>query len=114
MSPVICVTSRVIRLYCVALGRPYRLAVRTPPFHGGSRGSIPLRVANFDFPLGSRLQFPALPKKQERREPMRFTPSPFVRLSASYFLYPQDLRAKGDFIFAKERSLASSTDSWFG
>ncbi len=31
--------------------RPYRLAVRTPPFHGGSRGSIPLRVAIFLLPL---------------------------------------------------------------
>ena len=28
------------------LWRPYRLAVRTLPFHGGSRGSSPLRVAN--------------------------------------------------------------------
>src|ERR1700733_7706318 len=26
--------------------RPYGLAVRTPPFHGGSPGSIPGRVAN--------------------------------------------------------------------
>jgi hypothetical protein len=25
--------------------RPYRLAVRTPPFHGGGTGSIPVRVA---------------------------------------------------------------------
>ena len=31
----------------MALGRPYRLAVRTPPFHGGGTGSIPVRVANF-------------------------------------------------------------------
>src|ERR1039458_3809563 len=30
-----------------ALLRPYGLAVRTPPFHGGSPGSIPGRVANF-------------------------------------------------------------------
>ena len=29
--------------------RPYRLAVRTPPFHGGGTGSIPVRVANRDF-----------------------------------------------------------------
>jgi hypothetical protein len=29
-----------------ALLRPYGLAVRTPPFHGGSPGSIPGRVAN--------------------------------------------------------------------
>ena len=28
-----------------ALLRPYGLAVRTPPFHGGSPGSIPGRVA---------------------------------------------------------------------
>ena len=27
------------------LSRPYGLAVRTPPFHGGSPGSIPGRVA---------------------------------------------------------------------
>ena len=27
--------------------RPYGLAVRTPPFHGGSPGSIPGRVAIF-------------------------------------------------------------------
>jgi hypothetical protein len=32
-------------LYFVALERPYRLAVRTPPFHGGGTGSIPVRVA---------------------------------------------------------------------
>ena len=25
--------------------RPVRLAVRTPPFHGGNTGSIPVRVA---------------------------------------------------------------------
>ena len=32
--------------------RPYGLAVRTPPFHGGSPGSIPGRVAIFPpFPL---------------------------------------------------------------
>src|SRR6266567_5444045 len=44
-------------------GRPYRLAVRTPPFHGGSTGSIPVRVASFfagppsarAFPQHSRL-----------------------------------------------------------
>ena len=29
----------------LAPGRPYRLAVRTPPFHGGGTGSIPVRVA---------------------------------------------------------------------
>ena len=29
----------------MALERPYRLAVRTPPFHGGGTGSIPVRVA---------------------------------------------------------------------
>ena len=27
------------------VNRPYRLAVRTPPFHGGGTGSIPVRVA---------------------------------------------------------------------
>ncbi len=27
--------------------RPVRLMVRTPDFHSGNRGSIPLRVANF-------------------------------------------------------------------
>src|ERR1019366_2424093 len=32
-----------------ALLRPYGLAVRTPPFHGGSPGSIPGRVAIFSF-----------------------------------------------------------------
>ena len=37
------------RIYSLALARPYRLAVRTPPFHGGSTGSIPVRVANLDF-----------------------------------------------------------------
>jgi hypothetical protein len=31
-------------IFC-ALQRPYGLAVRTPPFHGGSPGSIPGRVA---------------------------------------------------------------------
>lgn len=39
-------TSQRTRLYCTVLSRPCRLAVRTLPFHGGSRGSIPLRVAN--------------------------------------------------------------------
>ena len=39
------VTMRRRCLYCTVHGRPYRLAVRTLPFHGGSRGSIPLRVA---------------------------------------------------------------------
>ena len=43
----ICVTGEIRWLYFFALERPYRLAVRTPPFHGGSRGSIPLRVAIF-------------------------------------------------------------------
>ena len=42
------------RLYFPVLGRPYRLAVRTLPFHGGSRGSIPLRVATFhNLPRGA-------------------------------------------------------------
>jgi hypothetical protein len=41
--------------------RPYGLAVRTPPFHGGSPGSIPGRVANNFFspiknPAGIRLR----------------------------------------------------------
>src|SRR5690606_37972302 len=32
------------------LVRPYRPAVRTPPFHGGNRGSNPRRVAIFPSP----------------------------------------------------------------
>src|SRR5882724_4933886 len=39
------VTSGAGRLYFTARYRPYRLAVRTPPFHGGGTGSIPVRVA---------------------------------------------------------------------
>ena len=31
--------------YSALLGRPYRPAVRTPPFHGGNTGSNPVRVA---------------------------------------------------------------------
>src|ERR1039458_6350640 len=42
---IICVTGACGRLYSVSRGRPYRLAVRTPPFHGGGTGSIPVRVA---------------------------------------------------------------------
>lgn len=41
------VTIRSLSLYSSGLRRPYRLAVRTPPFHGGSSGSIPDRVAIF-------------------------------------------------------------------
>ena len=41
------VTEDFRRLYFFALARPYRLAVRTPPFHGGGTGSIPVRVAIF-------------------------------------------------------------------
>ena len=41
------VTAEFRRLYFFALERPYRLAVRTPPFHGGGTGSIPVRVAIF-------------------------------------------------------------------
>jgi hypothetical protein len=41
------VTGKNRRLYFLALERPYRLAVRTPPFHGGGTGSIPVRVAIF-------------------------------------------------------------------
>ena len=44
-SRFICVTSAVRWLYLIPLSRPYRLAVRTPPFHGGCAGSIPARVA---------------------------------------------------------------------
>ena len=36
------------------LRRPYGLAVRTPPFHGGSPGSIPGRVAIFKTPIKQR------------------------------------------------------------
>lgn len=32
--------------YIFATKRPYRLAVRTSPSHGGNRGSIPRRVTN--------------------------------------------------------------------
>ena len=39
------VTSAPGQIYLLALERPYRLAVRTPPFHGGGTGSIPVRVA---------------------------------------------------------------------
>ena len=41
----ISVTVGAGRLYSTSLGRPYRLAVRTSPFHGGGTGSIPVRVA---------------------------------------------------------------------
>src|SRR3954465_439267 len=41
----IIVTSFRACLYFQSLERPYRLAVRTPPFHGGGTGSIPVRVA---------------------------------------------------------------------
>ena len=41
------VTEKNRWLYFFALERPYRLAVRTPPFHGGGTGSIPVRVAIF-------------------------------------------------------------------
>jgi hypothetical protein len=38
------------RVYFALSGlRPYRLAVRTPPFHGGGTGSIPVRVAKLCF-----------------------------------------------------------------
>lgn len=35
--------------HAARLARPVRLTVRTPDFHSGNRGSIPLRVANFCF-----------------------------------------------------------------
>ena len=38
-------TAARLRVYFARFERPYRLAVRTPPFHGGSTGSIPVRVA---------------------------------------------------------------------
>jgi hypothetical protein len=34
-----------------ALTRPHRLTVRTPGFHPGNRGSIPLEVTNESHPL---------------------------------------------------------------
>jgi len=46
------VTEKIRWLYFVALARPYRLAVRTPPFHGGGTGSIPVRVAIFTKSFG--------------------------------------------------------------
>src|SRR3990172_9405698 len=42
----ICVTATCWCLYWRALRRPYRLVVRTPPFHGGGPGSNPGRVAS--------------------------------------------------------------------
>ena len=45
MGVFIYVTGENRWLYFFALERPYRLAVRTPPFHGGGTGSIPVRVA---------------------------------------------------------------------
>ena len=59
MAGFICVTGEADRLYSGTLGRPYRLAVRTPPFHGGSRGSIPLRVA-ISSPVSRNPLFPCL------------------------------------------------------
>ena len=45
MGDFIHVTADRSCVYFLAPGRPYRLAVRTPPFHGGGTGSIPVRVA---------------------------------------------------------------------
>src|SRR5436190_23312136 len=45
MFRIIYVTAPLGRLYSLTFNRPYRLAVRTPPFHGGGTGSIPVRVA---------------------------------------------------------------------
>src|SRR5262245_24743028 len=47
MENFIRVTDARSCVYFLALDRPYRLAVRTPPFHGGGTGSIPVRVAIF-------------------------------------------------------------------
>ena len=44
--------------------RPYGLAVRTPPFHGGSPGSIPGRVAIIDFVFSSSGLFNTLKSGQ--------------------------------------------------
>jgi hypothetical protein len=50
------VTLFVWRVYFALSGlRPYRLAVRTPPFHGGGTGSIPVRVAKPPFGPGQSL-----------------------------------------------------------
>ena len=43
-----------------ALLRPYGLAVRTPPFHGGSPGSIPCRVANISPMIPHRWGFSSI------------------------------------------------------
>ena len=40
--------------YSALLGRPYRPAVRTPPFHGGNTGSNPVRVAERFSPVQTR------------------------------------------------------------
>jgi hypothetical protein len=54
------VTEKNRWLYFFALERPYRLAVRTPPFHGGGTGSIPVRVAIFSTSFGVNWQSPKL------------------------------------------------------
>ena len=47
-------TSEIVQLdvdfvdfHVIRISRPGRLTVRTPPFHGENRGSIPLRDTNF-------------------------------------------------------------------
>ena len=64
------VTSDGGRIYFVAHnGRPYGLAVRTPPFHGGSPGSIPVRVATS---LRGTADGSEEPDFDERREEVAF------------------------------------------
>ena len=59
---------RRVAAFILPPSRPYRLAVRTPPFHGGSTGSIPVRVATYPLKLDRR--YPGASRMQ--LIPMRF------------------------------------------
>ena len=62
-----CVTGGITVLHSPSLTRPYRLAVRTPPFHGGGTGSIPVRVAIFHRPARLRNHRPIESEIEIRR-----------------------------------------------
>ena len=95
----ICVTSEGGGLYFVALDRPYRLAVRTPPFHGGSTGSIPVRVAiqpGFMLLPGPLAPAPVTPRIDNQEDENQETKD--CQEDCTRFGLPQLLEASGNFL----------------
>ena len=100
-------TGEIRWLYFFALERPYRLAVRTPPFHGGGTGSIPVRVAIppivlcgvNNFSVQRQVDFPRAAQALTGRNARRETVETVIWFRVAVGTSLQRLALPGSFLF---------------